>query len=34
MRALEPLYFDALIGLFAVRAHGAERAVRREHENL
>jgi ATP-binding cassette subfamily B protein len=32
--ALSRFYFDALIGLFAVRAHGAERAVRREHENL
>jgi ATP-binding cassette subfamily B protein len=32
--ALSRFYFDALIGLFAVRAHGAERAVRREQENL
>ncbi|HEX8336464.1 MAG TPA: ATP-binding cassette domain-containing protein [Pyrinomonadaceae bacterium] len=32
--ALSRFYFDALIGLFAVRAHGAERAVRCEHENL
>lgn len=32
--ALSRFYFDALIGLFAVRSHGAERAVRREHENL
>lgn len=32
--ALSRFYFDALIGLFAVRAHGAERAVRREHENI
>ncbi|MBV9927354.1 MAG: ATP-binding cassette domain-containing protein [Acidobacteria bacterium] len=32
--ALSRFYFDSLIGLFAVRAHGAERAVRREHENL
>lgn len=31
---LSRFYLDALIGLFAVRAHGAERAVRREHENL
>ena len=27
-------YLDALLGLAAVRAHGAERAVRREHEGL
>jgi len=27
-------YLDALLGLTAVRAHGAERTVRREHESL
>jgi ABC-type bacteriocin/lantibiotic exporter with double-glycine peptidase domain len=32
--ALSRFYLDALLGLVAVRAHGAERAVRREHENL
>lgn len=31
---LSRFYLDALVGLFAVRAHSAERAVRREHENL
>lgn len=31
---LSRFYFDSLTGLFAVRAHGAERAVRREHESL
>lgn len=30
---LSRFYFDALVGLFAVRAHGAGRAVRREHES-
>jgi ATP-binding cassette subfamily B protein len=32
--ALSLFYFDALLGLAAVRAHGAEQAVRREHESL
>ncbi len=32
--ALGHFYFDALLGLVAVRAHRAERAVRREHESL
>jgi len=32
--ALSRFYLDALLGLVAIRAHGAERAVRREHENL
>jgi ABC-type bacteriocin/lantibiotic exporter with double-glycine peptidase domain len=32
--ALGRFYLDALLGLVAVRAHGAERAVRREHEGL
>ena len=32
--ALSRFYLDALLGLVAVRAHGAERAVRREHEGL
>jgi ATP-binding cassette subfamily B protein len=32
--ALSRFYLDALLGLGAVRAHGAERAVRREHEGL
>ena len=32
--ALGRFYLDALIGLTAVRAHGAERTVRREHESL
>jgi ATP-binding cassette subfamily B protein len=32
--ALSRFYLDALLGLAAVRAHGAERAVRREHEGL
>jgi len=31
---LSRFYLDALLGLVAVRAHGAEKAVRREHENL
>ncbi|HEX8772654.1 MAG TPA: ATP-binding cassette domain-containing protein [Pyrinomonadaceae bacterium] len=31
---LSRFYLDALVGLFAVRAHGAERAMRREHESL
>jgi ABC-type bacteriocin/lantibiotic exporter with double-glycine peptidase domain len=32
--ALSRFYLDALLGLFAIRTHGAERAVRREHESL
>ncbi|HKW98362.1 MAG TPA: ATP-binding cassette domain-containing protein [Bryobacteraceae bacterium] len=32
--ALSRFYLDALLGLVAIRAHGAERAVRREHEDL
>ncbi len=32
--ALTRFYFDALLGLVPIRAHGAERAVRREHEGL
>jgi ATP-binding cassette subfamily B protein len=32
--ALGRFYFDSLMGLMAIRAHGAERAVRREHETL
>ncbi len=32
--ALGRFYLDALLGLTTVRAHGAERAVRREHESL
>ena len=32
--ALSHFYLDALIGLVAVRTHGAERALRREHESL
>src|SRR3954454_8793983 len=32
--ALSRFYLDALLGLVAVRAHGAQRAVRREHEGL
>jgi ABC-type bacteriocin/lantibiotic exporter with double-glycine peptidase domain len=32
--ALGRFYLDALLGLAAVRAHGAEDAVRREHEGL
>ena len=32
--ALSRFYLDGLLGLVAVRAHGAERAVRREHEDL
>jgi ATP-binding cassette subfamily B protein len=32
--ALGRFYLDALLGLTAVRAHGAERTVRREHESL
>ncbi|HWS99782.1 MAG TPA: ATP-binding cassette domain-containing protein [Pyrinomonadaceae bacterium] len=32
--ALSRFYLDSLLGLVAVRAHGAERAIRREHEGL
>lgn len=32
--ALSRFYFDALLGLIPIRSHGAERVVRREHENL
>lgn len=32
--ALSRFYLDALIGLVPVRTHGAERALRREHESL
>jgi ATP-binding cassette subfamily B protein len=32
--ALSRFYLDALLGLIAVRTHGAERAVQREHEGL
>jgi len=32
--ALARFYLDALLGLVPIRAHGAERAVRREHESL
>lgn len=32
--ALSHFVFDALIGLVAIRAHSAERAIRREHERL
>jgi ABC-type bacteriocin/lantibiotic exporter with double-glycine peptidase domain len=32
--ALSRFYLDALLGIVAVRAHGAEQAVRREHEGL
>jgi ATP-binding cassette subfamily B protein len=32
--ALSRFYLDALLGLVPVRTHGAERAVRREHESL
>jgi ATP-binding cassette subfamily B protein len=32
--ALSRFYLDTLLGLVAVRTHGAERAVRREHESL
>jgi ATP-binding cassette subfamily B protein len=31
---LTRFYLDALLGLFAIRAHGAERSVRCEHEKL
>ena len=32
--ALSRFYLDALLGLVAIRAHGAEKAVRVEHESL
>ena len=32
--ALSRFYLDSLLGLVAVRAHGAERAIRNEHESL
>ncbi|HMB91098.1 MAG TPA: ABC transporter ATP-binding protein, partial [Rhodothermales bacterium] len=32
--ALGRFYLDALLGLVAVRTHGAEQAIRREHEGL
>ncbi len=32
--ALSRFYLDALLGLIAVRTHGAEKSVRREHESL
>jgi len=32
--ALSRFYLDALLGIVPVRTHGAERAVRREHEGL
>jgi ABC-type bacteriocin/lantibiotic exporter with double-glycine peptidase domain len=32
--ALTRFYLDALLGLTAIRAHGAERSLRREHERL
>jgi ABC-type multidrug transport system fused ATPase/permease subunit len=32
--ALSQFYLDAMLGLVPIRAHGAERAVRREHEGL
>ncbi|MBV8550003.1 MAG: ATP-binding cassette domain-containing protein [Acidobacteriaceae bacterium] len=31
---LTRFYLDAMLGLLAIRAHGGERAVRREHEKL
>ena len=31
---LTRFYLDSMLGLLAIRAHGAERAVRREHERL
>jgi ATP-binding cassette subfamily B protein len=32
--ALNRFYLDSLLGLVPVQAHGAERAIRREHENV
>lgn len=34
MGAISRFYLDALLGLIPIRAHRAERAVRREHESL
>jgi ATP-binding cassette subfamily B protein len=34
MGSLTRFFLDSLLGLVPIRAHGAERAVRREHENL
>ncbi|HLL54002.1 MAG TPA: cysteine peptidase family C39 domain-containing protein [Myxococcaceae bacterium] len=31
---LSRFYLDSLLGLMAIRTHGAERAIRREHESL
>ena len=31
---LTRFYLDAMLGLIAIRAHGAEQSVRREHDNL
>ena len=32
--ALSRFYLDSLLGLIAIRTHGAERSMRRAHENL
>lgn len=32
--SLSRFYLDALVGLVAVRTHGAEKAIRREHESM
>ncbi len=32
--ALSRFYLDAMLGVIAIRTHGAERSVRREHESL
>jgi ATP-binding cassette subfamily B protein len=32
--ALSRFYLDALLGLFPIRTHGAQRAMRRQHESL
>ena len=32
--ALTRFYFDALVGMIPIRAHGADRSVRRQHESL
>ncbi len=32
--ALSRFYLDALLGLFPIRTHGAQKAVRRQHESL
>lgn len=34
MVALDRFYLDALVGVVPIRVHGAQRAVRREHESL